>query len=141
MKYVISQEEFKDVLNSATTSEATQLIEQFEDRLNDEDALVLYTLQEIEKFIYSGGKRKKRFRNLPAEPEYLLITKEMFEQKKQRGRIHRLLQIVKNRGIKIKVMDEETGPGERVTQFGGIVCLFKVESEYEKQASRRLLDG
>ncbi|MFX0102882.1 MAG: hypothetical protein ACFFCS_25160 [Candidatus Hodarchaeota archaeon] len=141
MKYVVSQEEFKEALNSATTGEATQLIKQLEERLNDEDGLVLYSLQDIETFIYSGGKKKKRFKNLPAEPEYLFITKKMFEQKTRRGRIHRLLQIVKNRGIKTKVIDEETGPGERIAQLGGIVCLLKVESDYEKEASRKLLDA
>jgi stalled ribosome rescue protein Dom34 len=51
----------------------------------------------------------------------LLLTDMYLAKSRQKQRIHRLLQIAKNKKIKTKVIDAETSAGCRITQFGGLV--------------------
>lgn len=131
----IQSEEYREAAGSATSAEADKLIAQMEARLNDlESGLVLYSLKDIEKLVFAGGTRKKKFKPLKLIPEYILLTADYLESSQHKSRIQRLLQIAKNRDIKSKIIeDDESSAGIRVTQLGGIVCFLLTNSEYEKQ--------
>ncbi len=136
----MQSEAYREAVGSATAAEADQLIGRMEARLNDLDAgLVLYSLKDIEKLVFAGGTRKKKFKPLKLLPEYILITADYLDSSPQKSRIQRLLQIAKNRDIKSKIIDEESPAGERVAQLGGIVCFLATNSDYEKQMGEQLL--
>ncbi|MHA1112662.1 MAG: hypothetical protein ACTSRE_16325 [Promethearchaeota archaeon] len=136
----MQSEEYRDAVGSATSAEADQLINQMETRLNDQNSgLVLYSLKDIEKLVFAGGTRKKKFKPLKLLPEYILLTADYLESSQQKSRIQRLLQIAKSRDIKTKIIeDDESSSGMRVTQLGGIVCFLLTNSEYEKQMAKQL---
>ena len=136
----MQSEQYREAVESATSAEADQLIDQMEARLNDLDSgLVLYSLKDIEKLVFAGGTRKKKFKQLKLLPEYILLTANYLESSQQKSRIQRLLQIAKNRDIKSKIIeDDESSSGMRVTQLGGIVCFLRTNSEYEKQMADQL---
>jgi len=136
----MQSEEYREAVGSATSAEADQLIYQMEARLNDLDSgLVLFSLKDIEKLVFAGGTRKKKFKPLKLLPEYILLTADYLEFSQQKSRIQRLLQIARNRDIKTKIIeDDESSSGMRVTQLGGIVCFLRTNSEYEKQIAEKL---
>ena len=74
-------------------------------------------LKEIEDLIYDRDRRNA-FRT-----EYLLLTTKYLGSSRDRNRIHRLLQISKNREVKTRILNAETSAGKRITQFGGILFL------------------
>ena len=59
------------------------------------------------------------------QTEYLLLTDKYLTESRQKNRIHRLLQIAKNKKIKTSVINAETSAGSRITQFGGLVFFTK----------------
>jgi stalled ribosome rescue protein Dom34 len=59
------------------------------------------------------------------QPEYLLLTDEYIACTRQKGRLHRLMQVAQNRQVKTRVISAESNAGKRLTQLGGIVCLAK----------------
>ena len=138
---LIQSIEFKEALGKVTEEEADRILELLEKRLNNmEEGFVLHTLKEIEDLLYAGGKRKKKFKNLPLLPEYILLTNEYLENHPKKNRLQRLLQIAKNRKIKTKVIDFETSAGIRTTQLGGIVCFLEITSEYEKRKGEEFFE-
>ncbi len=86
-----------------------------EKHLYANNSVVLYALKEIEDTVYDQH-RNKEFRT-----EYLLLTDKYLADSKQKNRIHRLLQISKNKKVKTRVVNAETPAGNRISQFGGIV--------------------
>jgi stalled ribosome rescue protein Dom34 len=103
--------------------ETENLIEILEKRLNtsDQDKVVLYSLMEIEDLILGPQKPTR------PEPEYLMLTDEYLSYSHEKNRIHRLLQIARNRNVKTRIVDDESPAGIRISQLGGIVCLTKHE--------------
>ena len=136
----MQSESYQEVIGSATSAEADQLVNRLEVRLNDPDSgLVLFSLKDIEKLVYAGGTRKKNFKPLKLLPEYILLTAEYLESSQQKSGIQRLLQIARNRDIKTKIVeDDESSAGIRITQLGGIVCFLRINSDYEKQIAKKL---
>jgi len=114
-------EAFKTIIAKTTAKEANNIIEELEERLQmvSQGEVVLYSLQEIEELIYSQWKYGKR------QPEYVMLTNTYLEKHKQKQRLHRLLQILENKKVKTKVIDVDTVAGERITQFGGLICFTK----------------
>ncbi|MHA1682875.1 MAG: hypothetical protein ACTSUE_18195 [Promethearchaeota archaeon] len=126
VSYFVQTDVFQEAIKAVTSKEAGKIIDILEKRLNVIDAdLVLVSLADIEDFIYAGGKRKKTFKPLKVEPEYILVTTKYLEKTTGKARIQRLMQISKNRGIKSKIVDSETQAGERIDQFGGIACFLE----------------
>jgi stalled ribosome rescue protein Dom34 len=82
---------------------------------NGNNSVVLYSLKEIEAKIYSQEKRSE------SRTDYLLLTDKYLAGSKQKNRIHRLLQIAKNKKMKTRIINAETPAGTRISQFGGIV--------------------
>ncbi|QEE15917.1 hypothetical protein DSAG12_01744 [Promethearchaeum syntrophicum] len=137
----IQTDQYLEAIGSVTEKETNRIIETLEKRLNDlENGLVLYTLKEIEEIVYSGGKRKKKFKPLSLIPEHILFTNSFIDENPQKNRIHRLIQIAKNRQIISKIIDSETPAGIRINQLGGIVCFLLVKSDYEKKIGQKIID-
>ncbi|MFX1254229.1 MAG: hypothetical protein ACFFCZ_21635, partial [Promethearchaeota archaeon] len=113
---LIQSTEFKEALGQVNKEEAEQIVRLLEKRLNSADeGLVFHTLKEIEDLIYAGGKRKKKFKPLPLNPEYIVLTNQYLDEHPNKNRLQQLLQIANNRRIRIKVIDSETKAGRRVT--------------------------
>jgi stalled ribosome rescue protein Dom34 len=114
---LVKTKEFTDLIAETTSEEADQIISSLEKHLygSNNSSVVLYTLKEIEDMVY-GREKSREFRT-----EYLLLTDKYLANSKQKNRIHRLLQISKNKKVKTRVVDAETAAGNRISQFGGIV--------------------
>ncbi len=61
------------------------------------------------------------------KPEYLLVTDKYLSDNREKNRLHRLMQIAKNRKVKTRIVNVESPAGLRLTQLGGIVCIAKPE--------------
>ena len=112
---------FKQLIQETASEETENLLEILEKRLNTADNLVLFSLEEAENLILgkqAAGKPK---------PEYLLLTDNYLSNSRQKNRVHRLLQISKNRSVKTRVINAESTAGIRLTQLGGLVCLAKID--------------
>jgi stalled ribosome rescue protein Dom34 len=109
--------EFTDLLAETTSEEADQVVDSLDKHLygNGNNSVVLYSLKEIEAKIYSQEKRSE------SRTDYLLLTDKYLAGSKQKNRIHRLLQIAKNKKMKTRIINAETPAGTRISQFGGIV--------------------
>lgn len=117
---LVKTKEFHKLISETTSGEADQIIGVLEKRFNEIDsgrAVVLYSLKEIEDLIYSQWKRES------FKPEYLLLTDKYLADNREKSRIHRLLQIAKNKNVKTRIISAETTAGKRLSQFGGLVCL------------------
>ncbi len=110
---------FKQLIQETASEETENLVEILEKRLNTADNLVLFSLEEAENLILGTqvvGKPKS---------EYLLLTDNYLSSSRRKNRVHRLLQIAKNRGVKTRIINAESTAGMRLTQLGGLVCLAK----------------
>lgn len=118
-------EMFQEIVSETTTKEASNIIEALEERLNKvaQGEVVLYSLQDIEELTYGQWKYGKR------QPEYVMLTNNFLKTHKQKQRLHRLLQILEYKNVKTKIIDLETAAGERVNQFGGLICFTKTSDD------------
>jgi stalled ribosome rescue protein Dom34 len=78
---------------------------------------VLYSLEETENLIFGRQKSGR------PKPEYLMLTDKYLSDSCEKKRIHRLMQIAKNRNVKTRIVRAESTAGLRLTQLGGIVCF------------------
>ena len=118
---LVKTKQFKELIAETTSEEANHVVNSLEKHLygNITKSVVIYSLKEIEDTIYSRGKNKT------SRTEYLLLTNKYLADSKQKNRIHRLLQISKNKKVKTRVVNIETLAGNRINQFGGIVFFTK----------------
>jgi len=93
-----STTQFKELIQENASEETENLVEILEKRLNTSDNLVLFSLQEAENMILSAQIVGK------PQPEYLLLTDEYIACTRQRGRLHRLMQVAQNRGFNLSVL-------------------------------------
>ena len=114
---LVKTKEFQRLIVETTSGEADVIVDALEKRLNSVDAgsVVLFTLEEIEDVIFDR-ERRDDFR-----AEYLMLTDKYLAESEAKNRIHRLLQIAKNREVKTRIVNAETPAGKRVSQFGGMV--------------------
>ena len=114
---LVKTKKFIELIAETTSEEADQVVNSLEKHLYGtcNNAVVLYSLKEIEDIVYDREPNNK-FRT-----EYLLLTDKYLVDSKQKNRIHRLLQISKNKKVKTRVVNAETPAGNRISQFGGIV--------------------
>lgn len=118
---LVKTKEFRKLIAETTSGEADQIVKTLERHLYNpgNDSVVLYSLKEIEDMIYD------RERHSDLTTEYLLLTDRYLSGSEDKNRIHRLLQISKNRKVKTRIVNEETPAGKRISQFGGIVFFTK----------------
>ena len=118
---LVKTKRFRDLMSETTSADADRIVDSLEKGLSDlkDGAVVLYSLEEVENLIYrkwsSGG----------VKPEYLMLTDEYLLNHREKGRINRLMQILNNKNVKTVVVDAETPAGNRLKQFGGLVCLAR----------------
>ena len=114
---LVNTKEFTNLIAETTSEESDQVVNNLEKHLygNINNSVVLYSLKEIEDTIYYREKNKT------SRTEYLLLTDKYLADSKQKNRIHRLLQISKNKKVKTRVVNAETPAGNRINQFGGLV--------------------
>jgi stalled ribosome rescue protein Dom34 len=111
---------FQDLISKTTSADADRIVETLEKWLSNEDgAIVLYSLKEVEDLIYGGWPSGK------VKPEQLMLTSEYMSNIKVRNRVNRLLQIANNKSVKTLIVDADTPAGNRLTQLGGLVCLAR----------------
>ena len=110
---------FREMLNETVLEEAEVLVELLEKRLNasGRDALVFYSLREIEALIFGTWKPSK------PKPDFLLLTDAYLSSFRPKNRLHRLMQVAANKAVKVKIVEGKSPAGARVTQFGGIALL------------------
>jgi len=128
VRYLIEQEKTQKEIKRITSKEVYFLIKEFEKSINvnDPNILVVYGLNEIENLIYEGGKKDN---SVAEKVDYLLLTEKFLENHENKNRVYRLIQIAENKGIITKVIFEESSAGNRIDQFGGIIC-FKMAKYY-----------
>jgi len=118
---LIKTKEFRILLSEKTSEDADQIIDTLEKRLNETDGVsaILYSLKDIEKLVNSQLEHSK------LKPEYIILTDKYLADTKMKNRVHRLLQISKNKNIKTRIVKVETKAGVRLSQLGGLVCFTK----------------
>ncbi|MBA7587760.1 hypothetical protein ES708_29798 [subsurface metagenome] len=82
----------------------------------------MYNLEDIEAFIYEGGKKDK---TAAEKLDFLIVTEDFINNHKNKHRIHRLIQIANNKGIITKTISIENPAVDRFNQFGGILAFKK----------------
>lgn len=124
VRWLLDQEKTLKIMNSITRREGDLLIAQLEKILNTENEKqkVFYGLQELEDLIYMGGKKDD---SVTQKVDHLVITDTYLDEHKQKGRIYRLKQIAENKGLKTKILPEESSAGSRIQEFGGILAFKK----------------
>ena len=110
---------FHRLINETTSEETESLIDILEKHLHasNQETSMLYSLGEIGDLIFSPWKPSR------PKPEYLLLTDKYLSDSCEKNKIHRLMQIAKNRNVKTRIVGAESTAGLRLTQLGGIVCL------------------
>jgi stalled ribosome rescue protein Dom34 len=118
---LVKNRQFTRIVAEATSEEADRTVNVLEKHLYriGDGTVVLYSLKEIEDTIFDRNK-KDEFVNA-----YLLLTDQYLAGSRNKNRIHRLLQIAKNKKVKTRVVDAETAAGSRISQFGGVVFFSK----------------
>ena len=111
----------REVIGETTSRDAGSIVAALEKSLDSDDSgtVVSYSLEEIEDLVYGRHERSS------LRPEHVVLTDKYLADTKDRGRILRLLQISKNKGIKTTIINAETRAGLRLSQLGGLVCFAK----------------
>jgi len=124
-KFLISQEKSLDIISETTSDEINLLVKQLNKiiNVNDPNKLLLYNLEEIEELIYGRGKKDK---SAAENLDFLIVTENFINNHKNKNRIHRLIQIAKNKGIITKTISLENPAADRFDQFGGILAFKEI---------------
>ena len=120
---LINAETFRKLLRETTSEDANHIMGALEKRLSEIDsgAMVLYSLEEIEGLVTRDWERGD------PRPEYIVLTDRYLADNTEKNRVHRLLQISKNKRIRTKIVSAETKAGVRLSQLGGLVCFTASE--------------
>ena len=118
---------FHQLISETTSEETENLIGVLEKHLNasNPSTVVLYSLEETENRILGSRKSGKLISG------YLMLTDKYLSDSHEKNRIHRLIQIAKNRNIKTRIVDAESTAGMRLTQLGGMV-FFQVHAHVKR---------
>lgn len=111
--------QFRRQISETTSKETEHLVNALEKQLSapDANAIILYSLEEIEDLILDALKPGK------PRPEQIILTDKYLSESHDKNRIHRLLQIAKNKNVKTRIVDAESAAGKRLTQFGGLISF------------------
>ncbi|TFG16651.1 MAG: hypothetical protein EU531_05855 [Promethearchaeota archaeon] len=123
-KRIISREDTLNIVEETISDELNQWSKKLEMLINtgDPNELLLYNLEGIESIIFEGGKKDL---TVAAKLELLIVTENFIERQKHKSRVHRLLQIAQNKGIKTKIVPKDSTEAIGFTQLGGIVAFKK----------------
>jgi stalled ribosome rescue protein Dom34 len=114
---LVKTKEFRRLVAETTSGEAGYIVDILEKHLSgiNSNSVTLFSLKEIEDAIYNREKDND------FEAAHLMLTDEYLAGSEDKNRIHRLLQISKNRKVKTRIVNAETRAGKRISQFGGII--------------------
>jgi len=114
---LVKTKEFRKLVAGTTSGEADYIVDILEKHLSsiDSNSVILFSLKEIEDMIYD------RERGNDFGTAYLMLTDKYLTDSEDKNRIHRLLQISKNRKVKTRIVNAETPAGKRISQFGGVI--------------------
>ena len=114
---LVKNKEFSKLMVETTSKEADRIVDVLEKHLHStgDNTVVLYSPKEIENIVYDRAKHNE------FGTTYLLLTDRYLADSRNKNRIHRLLQISKNKKVKTRIVNAETPAGNRISQFGGIV--------------------
>ena len=123
---LVKDKKFSDLIKETISGEADHIVNILEKNLYNtgRNAAVLYSLKEIEAIVYDRSI-SRRFNT-----EYLILTDKYLADSREKNRLHRLLQISKNKKVKTKIINSATMAGKRISQFGGIV-FFGTSSDLQ----------
>lgn len=115
VRKLVNKKDFREKLDEASQGDAQQVIGSLEDRLKDKESMesFKFSLSEVENAVYGSGEK----------PEYILVTENFLSNHKRRT--YRLLQIAENKKIKTRIIKTDTPVGERIAQFGGLICMLR----------------
>jgi stalled ribosome rescue protein Dom34 len=121
---LVSQERASEIVEETISEEYDYLVKRLDKLINsgDPDDLLLYNLEDIEKIIYLGGKKDK---SVAEKLDLVIISEKYIKNQKNKNRIHRLIQISMNKGIKTKTISKENPIVDRFDQLGGIIAFKK----------------
>jgi stalled ribosome rescue protein Dom34 len=114
---LVKTKEFRKLISETTSGEVDHVVNALEKHLYSvgSNSVVLFSLKEIEDVVYNlEGQNNFRV-------AHLILTDKYLTDSKDKNRIHRLLQISKNKKVKTRIVNVETPAGKRISQFGGIV--------------------
>jgi stalled ribosome rescue protein Dom34 len=123
---MVKTKEFRELIAETTSGEADQIVDTLEKHLYSSSSIVLFSLKEIEEVVYDREKPDV-FRM-----EHLMLTDKFLADNKDKNRVHRLLQVSRNKGVKTIIVNAETSAGKRISQFGGIV-FFTIPTTSERE--------
>jgi stalled ribosome rescue protein Dom34 len=130
---MVKTKEFHKLVAETTSEEADHIVNALEKHLADSSVVVLFALKEIEDAVYERGRRNE------LRPQYLMLTDKYLADSKDKNRIHRLLQISKNRKVETRIINAKTPAGKRISQFGGLI--FFARSNDAAYSCRRALSN
>ena len=112
---LVSASEFKDTMREAGDGDMNLVIGVLEKRLSTRNGIetLRFSLEEVEDTVYN---------KVPVE--YILVSQWFQEQNSRR--VQRLFQVAENKGVKTRVLPDDSPHIGRVTQFGGLVCLLRI---------------
>jgi len=112
---------FREMIGETRSRDAENIAAVLEKSLGSDESetVVSYSLKQIEDLVYG----RQEHNSLRAE--HVVLTDKYLADRKNRGRVLRLLQISKNNGIKTTIVNAETRAGIRLSQLGGLVCFAK----------------
>ncbi|UCH37788.1 MAG: hypothetical protein JSV76_01000 [Candidatus Bathyarchaeota archaeon] len=110
---------FYQLINKTTSEETKGLLDILDQYLHalNQGKSALFSLKEIEELLLSPRKQGR------PKPDYLLLTNKYLSMSNNKNRLHRLIQIAKNKNAKTRIVGAESPAGLRLTQLGGLVCL------------------
>ena len=114
---LVKTKKFVDILAEITSEEADHIVDILEKRLYADEGSsdVLYSLKEIEDIVLNREISNE------LRIKYLILTDKYLSDSKSKSRIHRLLQIAKNKKVNTRIINVESPAGSRISQFGGII--------------------
>jgi stalled ribosome rescue protein Dom34 len=121
---LVSQERSSEIVEETISGEYDYLVRRLDKLINsgDPDGLLLYNLKDIEAIIYLGGKKDK---SAAEQLDLVIITEKFIKNQKNKNIIYRLIQISTNKGIKTKMIAEDSPAVDRFDQLGGIIAFKK----------------
>ena len=114
VRRLVSAPGFKSKVLEASEGDLNQVMGVLERRLGSPEGIesVVFSLEEAEAAVYSE-----------TPPEYLLVLEEF--QSKHMRRTLKILQVAQNRGVKTRVIPSRSSHTQRLSQFGGLVCMLR----------------
>ncbi len=121
------RDDFQELLQKTQDAEQEGILRLFEREIQketDDQPTLLVGLPEIEQYVYTANNVNQR------RVEYLLVSEKYLQKTPSKNRVNRLMQILENRKIKVRVISKETSAFARVEQFGGLLCFLESQKSF-----------